>query len=334
MFKRQQNARANMAPLAGQRVYSRLINGVQSHFVDLVITGTLTIAGGAADAIRNRGLLSACFDEIGIDENGTDRWVLHGRAARALSQQAAQHALPATALTSTAAAAYALRDVVRIYFAHPYAANPRETAFIEHDSRQVLQVFAKLAASGGADKLCKVSGAVTAVLSNLNVTVKHAYDAQETDKPYFIPIVRQIIAAVPAAAQAQQIFIKTSNALRAMLVSQEDTVVGEVTDILNGVVLRGDFRDIIGPSESKIQDLIDEQAYDVGGDMSSAAHLALNFQTHGRLANVLNPNQDINLRFELDVQPSVTGTGASQIRITTVELVADAQLCKPVDFPY
>lgn len=333
MQRTQKNPRSTIVPVAGDRAFSRLINAVQSHYVELVVTGILTIAGGAATAIRNRGSILAAFDEIGIDENGTDRHIMTGRVARVLSEMASARTIAPTRLTNTAAAAYNLRETIRLYFAHPFSAVPRETAFLEHDTRQLLQAFVKLAASGGADKIAKVGGAVTATLTGLKVNVTHGYDAQESDRPYFIPITRQLVIPVAGAAANLQAFIKTSNAIRAIVVSQEDTGEGEVSDIINGLAFRGDFRDLIGPGERKWLDMVDAQQLEFGGDMTSPAHVGLNFQTHGRLAAVLNPNQDNNLRFEFDCQPSVSGSGSSQIRVTTVELVADPALCKPLTIP-
>lgn len=334
MQKNQKNPRGTIIPVAGDRQSVRLINAVQSAFVEYVLTGTLTIAGGAADLIKSRGSIMAAYDEMGVNENGTDRAIMHGRVLRVLSEVSSERTIVPTRVTSTAAAAYPLRETVRLYFANPQSAVPRETAFLEHDTRQALEAFVKLAASGGADKLVKVSGAVTAVLSNLKVAVTHGFDAQESDRPYFIPTVRQQTAAVAGAQSALPVFIKTANSIRGMVVSTEDSIIGEVSDVVNALALRGDFRDIIGPATRKWLDLVDAQQHEFGGDMTSAAHVYLNFQTHGRLAAVLNPNQDNNLRFEFDCQPTAAaGAGTTQIRITTIELVSDPALCKPLDIP-
>lgn len=332
MLRLQKNPRNAIVPIAGDRVFSRLINAVQSHYVDLTVTATVQISVANATAVRNRGSVMALFDEIGIDENGTDRWLMRGNVARVFTEMAAIKSPQTVRLTSPNIGTTNLRETVRLYFAHPYAANPRETAFLEHDTRQLLQVFVKLAASGGVDRLVTIGGATVAI-TNLKVTVQHEYDAQETDRPYFIPIVRQIVTPVTGTQANQQVFIKTSNALRALVISQEDTVLGEVTDIINALAFRGDFRDLIGPLAHPWKDLVDESQILFGGDMTSYAHLGMNFQRHGRLASVLNPNQDNNLRFEFDDQISATGTGTSQIRITTVELLHDPALCKALNVP-
>lgn len=329
MFTLTRNPRASITPVAGERVGSRLVNRVQSHFISLRITGTLTIAGGAATAIRNRGSVAACFDEIGINENGTDRVLARGAALRMLAEGSAPSALTAKRVTGTAAAAYELEEVVRLYFAHPFAVNPRETAFIENDPRQVLEVFVKQA-TDAAGRLVEVGGAVTAALTNLRVEVTQAYDATEKSLPEYIPTIRQLLVDVPSANSQQVEYLKTTKLLRAVVISQETTTVGEVDDIINKVALKGDFRDIIGPSPESFDQILLDSEYDFGGAVvaSNRSHLLLNFQQHGRLSNVINPAQDANLRFEFDCAPSASA-GSSKIRITLVELERVAGLTNP-----
>jgi len=334
MFKQQKNGRSVITfPTLGDRYYSRLINAVQHQFVTLIVRGTMTIAGAAAGAILSRGSLLACLTEIGIDENGTDRHIYVGQVLRMLSEMAAPSALSAKRVSSTAVGVYPLEEAVRIYFAHPFAAIPRETAYIEHDVKQLLQVFAKLFndAQGGGSKIVTPGGGGTAVLSAVSIDVIDGYDATETARPFFIPTVVQQVDTISGANSQYQQFIKTSHAIRAFVVSQETTQGGEVDDIINKVVLRGDFTNLIGPNGISFSDLALESEFDFGGAVvsSNRAHLGINFQLHGRLANVLNPTQDNNLRFEFDCQPSVTGAGASQIRTTIVRLERDPALVDP-----
>ncbi len=334
MYRTHRNPRTTLAPITTDRVSSRLINAVQSHYVTLTLRGTLTIAGGAATAIRNRGSIWAAVREVGISENGKDRVLVTGNVLRFMSEMAAPSALSASRVTSTAAAAYTLEESARIYFAHPFAAVPRETSFLERDSKQVLEVFMKLAgtpADGGGSALVNVGGAVTGILSAVTCTVEHGYDATETARPYFIPTMRQIVQPVAAATSKLETFIKTSNALRGMVVTQETTTDGEVADIINALDLRGDFGSLIGDSQAKWADLLLASEFEFGGAVVSTirAHLGLNFQEHGRLSSILNPNQDNNLRFEFDCQPSVAGAGSSQIRITLLELERDSAVVDP-----
>lgn len=327
MYRLRRNPRSNIIAIAGERAFSRLISAVSSNFVTLVFAGSLVISVAAATNIRNRGSILAAFDEIGIDENGTDRHIYDGRVLRFLSETAAPSALSAQRVTSTAVATYPLEEAVRIYFAHPFAAVPRETAYLERDTKQLFQVFAKLNASA-KDKLATAGGA-TLALNSVTVTVTHGYDANEPNRPEFIPTVRQQIVSVDSANGQLPEFLKSQHAIRTIVVSQEGATIGEVGDIINSLVLRSDEQDFIGPGKMLWRDLALESEYEFGGAVvsSNRAHMCLNFQQGGRLSNVISPAQNNNLRFEFDAQPSVVaGAGASKIRITIVELQADPQL--------
>lgn len=333
MFTTQQSARDSIIPAAGRRVSSRLLNGVQGHAVQLDISGTLTIAGADAASIRNRGSLWAAVDEVGIVENGSDSASVWGPVLRALSEEAAPSALSSVRLTAKAQAAYSLKESARIYFAHPYALQPRETAYMERDTRQVLEAFVRLAASGGGDKIAKAGAGGTVTLSNVQVDVTHIYDGFETQHPYFIPHIIQSVEPVAGANARLAHYIKTPNMLRSIMVSQVDSIDGEVSDVINTLRLRGDAVDWI--DTVKWANLVQGTEFDFGGASgwaSGAAHLGINFQKFGRLASVMNPGQDTNLRLELDVQPSATGSGSSSVLVTRVELWQVAGLTQPVPF--
>jgi hypothetical protein len=319
-----------LVPIAGERAFTRLINGVSSNFVTLVFAASFVISVGAATNIRNRGSILAAFDEIGIDENGTDRHIYDGTVLRFLSEMASPSALSAQRVTSTAVATYPLEEAVRIYFAHPFAAIPRETAYLEKDVKQLLQVFAKLNASA-KDQLA-TAGAATLALNNVTVTVTHGFDADEQARPEFIPTVRQQIVSVDSANGQLPEFIRSQHAIRAIVLTQEGTTIGEVGDIINSLVLRSDDRDYIGPGKMTWRDLVLQSEFEFGGAVVSTnrAHLGINFQQNGRLSSVVSPAQNNNLRFEFDCQPSVVvGAGASKIRITILELQRDPALTNP-----
>ena len=326
MFRRQMNGRSAIVPIAGEQAFSRLVNNVQSHFLTLVFRATLTIATAAAASVRNRGSVLALYDEIGIDENGTTRQIYDGRVLRFASEMAAPSALSAVRVPSSGAVGvYNLEEAVRIYFAHPFAAKPRETAYLERDVKQVFSVYVKLA-NNAVNKIAPAGGGGTSVLSNITVSVMHSYDASEDARPYFVPTITQQIVDVTGVNDQLQEFIKTSHSLRGLIVSQDTTGVGEVSDIINSLSLKGDFHNIIGPKQVAWNDLCLDSEFEFGGAVvsSNRAHLGLNFQSHGMLSNILNPNQDANLRFEFNVQPSVAaGAGTSRIRITRLNMERD-----------
>ena len=334
MFKQQTSPRESIAPVAGQRKTSDLINGVHSFAVDLVMECDVAVAGAPLTAIRNRGSICAMFDEVGIIENGTDRIVMRGNVARAITEQAAPSPLSADRLTSTAVGNTHLEELVRVYFAHPLAVRPEETSFVEHDPRQTFQVFVKLASDGGAKSLADVPGGATLTITNLTVRVAHIYDGQLTVAPYFLPRIVQQVENVAGVNAALRSSLKGDNLIRALILSPEDSTDGEASDILNALVLRGDRLDVVGPQARPLEDMIAASELEFGGASGwqvGDAHLGMNFQRLGRLNQCLNPNQDTNLRLELDVQPGA-GAGDSLIRVTRIELVYDPALCRPAPF--
>lgn len=333
MYRQDRTSIGTIDPVAGRLITARMINAVQTHWVQLDIQGDFTIATAAAAAIRNRGSLWAAIEEVQVRENGKPRVEIDARVMRVLSEQAAPSALSSVRQTVLTAGTVTLKESARIYFAHPYAVQPRETAFMEHDSKQVLDVGVKLNSDGGASHIAKAGAGGTVSLANLTVRCTHGYDADETIKPFFIPNIRQQIDTVSAASTKLPIYIKSPNVLRSLVLSQDDTVDGEVSDIVNTLKLRGDSR--IWVDDVTWEDMVAGSEFEFGGasGWATAAHLGFNFQTFGRLSKCLNPNQDSNLRFELDCQPSATGSGSSQIRTTIVELLTDAQLTQPLTIP-
>lgn len=344
MFTYQRSQRPQITPTlannglsaAPDRLYSKLATKMQCHFVTLNFTGTLTIAGGAATALRNRGSIMAIAAEVGIDENGVDRHLYKGPVLRFISEMQSLSPLTAKRVTSTAAAAYPLQEMVRIYFADPFSQIPRETAYLVHDISQDFRVFVRLqqddAAGDGAtigQQLAQVPGGVTATLTALKITVQQGFDATQAELPYFIPTTVQQMHQVPGTNALDPEYLRITSSIRALIVSQETTTVGEVGDIINSLALKGDNGDIIGPVQENWADLIAEQeAYFGGAVFGNSAHLAIKFQEHGALGNILNPDQFSNLRFEFNDTTSASA-GVSQIRITRLQLERDPALCGP-----
>lgn len=332
MYSLQRNGRASIVPVAGEQAFSRLVNAVQSNFVTLIFRCTLTIAVAAALAVYNRGSILAAFDEVGIDENGTTRHIYDGRVLRFLSEMAAPSALNAVRVPASGAiGVYNLEEAVRIYFASPMSMVPRETAYLERDVKQIFSAYVKLK-QNAVNFIAPPGGGGTSVITNLTVSVSHGYDASETARPFFVPTVTQQIVDVVAVNDTLTEYIKTSHSLRGLVISQDTTTKGEVADIINSLALKGDFHNVIGPKQIAWNDLCLEQEFDFGGAVTSQnrAHLGLLFQDHGRLSQILNPNQDNNLRFEFNVQPTaLAGAGTSRIRITRLNLERDPAIVDP-----
>jgi hypothetical protein len=331
MQKLSRAPRGTIIPNGSERTPIRLINGARTSFVDIVGRATVQISVAAATAILNRGSVFALADEIVIDENGTDRCLANGKALRFASEMAAPSALTAKRVTSTAVGTYQLEEMIRVYFAHPLALDPLETAFVERDARQALNVQVRTNATPAAQLL--TAGPATVAVTNIKWNVIQAYEKPGPNglrAPLYIPSIRQQTAQVNGAVTAQVEYIKTTNLIRAMIVSQEVAGV-EVSDIINSLAFKGDFRDIIGPSPMDYNDICLDSEFEFGGAVisSNRAHIGFNFQRYGRLSDCLNPAQDVNLRMELNAQPSATA-GQSIVRTTIFELVRDAQVTAPV----
>jgi hypothetical protein len=322
-YKFNVNPRTAIAGVAGQRVFSRLINGVQSHYIQLHTTMTISITT-AVTRIRNKGSAWASWEFIGLDENGRDRCLMDGRVLRYMAEVFAPSALAATRLTTTGTQLLTLEESARLWFAHPLAAAPAETVFKERDPRQTLQLFAQLRADSGTSEL--VTGGGITVNTTSAIDIEHGYDDVTGELPVFIPSIRQQIVPVASANTQLTEFIKTSNFIRAIII-QQDSDEGEVGDIINALALRADGDDIIGPGQAKWIDLIRGQEAEFGGAVFTTglanggnAYLAINFQQNGRLANVVSPAL-LNLRLEMNVSTSAqTGATNSKVRITIYEL--------------
>jgi hypothetical protein len=320
MANKTQWAPANtIIPVGGERAYSRLKNGAKSYAALLTARADVNVAVAPAGALRNRGSVWALFDEVGIEEDGRDRHRYDGRMLRYISEMFAPS--PLTAIRAdTPVALYHLEESAVIWFSHPLTAAPQETAYRELDARRLLQVFARMVAAPGAvlnARLFTVGGA-TVTISNVSISVTQLYDDRSPDLPVFIPTVRQITEPITGANPEQQIWIKTPQFIRGIVI-QQDADEGERADILTSFALRGDYRDIIGPRQQNLDDLQHYSEFEQGGlVLSNQAYVGLNFQRAGKLSNVINPADDVNLRIEANVAP---GAGTNPLlRIALLEL--------------
>ena len=324
---------------AGQRQYNRLLGQGQTAFLTIVITVVLAVTV-AGTGILNRGSIMAAFDEMGIVENGRDRWFIDPRIARFIGEAAAPSASTAVRAATAGVQNTTLRETFRLYFAHPYSVNPRETAFIVRDPSADYSFFHKL--SAGTNGVAKIIAGGTATLASVTVKVQQTLDEFETVRPVAIPTVRMVTQKVSGADKALDIFLRPYNYLRGLVI-QQDTTIGEVSDIINSIQLHGDRREVIGPEMNDWSLLTQAQEFDWGGNVLGApGYLLVNFQKGGRLANVWNPQQDANLRLTCDCQPSVVaGATTSTIRVAMLELerdpaavdLAGGSLVSPLEFP-
>lgn len=306
---------------SGQRQYNRLLAQGQTHFLTVVLTAVLAVTANGT-AVLNRGSLMAAFDEMGIVENGRDRQNIDPRILRYIAEAAAPSTTTAVRATVATVQTTNLKETFRVYFAHPYSLNPRETAFLVRDPSTDYSFFHKL--NGTNNGVAKIIAGGTATLQSVAVKVTQDFDEYEVERPQFLPTIRMITQKVAGTDKALDVYLRPNNYLRGLVI-QQDTNVGEVTDIVNGLQLHGDRREVIGPEMVDWDTLKRAEEYDWGGNVLGAgAYLYINFQRNGRLASVWNPQQDANLRLTFDCQQSVTsGATTSTIRIAMLELERD-----------
>lgn len=310
----------------GIRQFSNADNNVRTERLNFRLTGQvdITVAG---TGIVNRGSLAAAVSEIGFSDGGTDIIVLDGRMARQIAEILAPSALPAIRLAGAGVqAATLLEEIVPIFFSAYRTANPNETKWVEVNKQLQQQPFINplrlitRLATGGA-----LAGTVT----NLVANVEQVYDELVGIPPWISPFVRQVTQDVTGANANLRIDLRGTRYCRGIMIQQDTSGVGEVADIINGVILRGDKKSIIGDGAVPFRDLQQAQAIEYGGALPDG-YLWIDFARYGRLSTLWNPNQDTNLRLELNVQPSVTaGAVSSLIRVAMVEYEQTAATALP-----
>lgn len=288
-------------------------NNKRTERYDLRVTGQVDITG-AGTGLRNRGSILAALTDIGFSDGGADKYVCDARLARFIAECYAPSALPATRLAAAGIqAAMLLNETVPIWMCAARTANPNETKYVEVNKQLQLQPFVtplrlitRLAAGGG----------LVGTITNLRVDVVQVFDDLLSVAPWLSTFVRQIVTDVTGVNPALKVDLRGSRYVRGIAI-QQDTNEGEVADIINGLVLRGDERAIYGDRAIPFADLQAFQAEEYGGALPPG-YLFIDFARYGRLSTFWNPYEDTNARLELDVQPSVGNTG-SRVRVAMVE---------------
>lgn len=314
--------------VAGQRVDGalKLTNGVLTDYIDVTVRTTVRVTVAAATALRNRGRAIALLDEVVFDENGAERINARGPVLRYLAEMNAHSPLPSVNIPTNpdgtvAIGVYPISSTTRIFFAWPESANPTETSFAERNASATLRMLFRQVANPVLALM--TPGPATVTVDPVTVDVVQGYSG-EGNAPLFIPNVRSTITPVNGTLNAYPEYIRSPYKIRAIVYSQEvaqaDGSVVEVSDILTRLALRGDRQFPIGPEAVPYADLVAQSPYKYGGEVSSAAHVGLHFVKQGRLARLLDPAADTNMRTEFTGAASATA-GQSQIRTTYVELM-------------
>lgn len=289
-------------------------NNKRTERCQLAVSGQvdITVAG---TGLRNRGSILAALTDIGFTDGGADKVQVDARLARFIDEVMSPSALPATRLAGAGVqAATQLREIVSLWLASPRSVQPNETKYVEANKQLALEVFV----TPLRDITRLVAGGVTGTITNLQATVQQVYDDLVNVPPLLSVFTRQVAQDVSGANAALKVDLRGSRFIRGIAI-QQDTDAGEVADIVNNLVLRGDRESIIGDRGVSFRDLVDHMQEEYGGAVTAAlGYLFIDFQRYARLGTYWNPFQDTNLRLELDVQPSAGNTG-SKVRVAVLE---------------
>lgn len=299
----------------GQRKRTSGENNKRTERYNLTVTGQvdITVAGAG---LRNRGSILAAISDLGFIDGGADKVVYDARLARFVGECMAPSALPATRLGGVGVqAATLLRETVPLWLASPRSINPNDTKYTEANKQLAQEIFITPQRTIGRLS----GGAPTGTITNLRVDIEQVYDDLVGVPPLLTSYVRQISQDVAGANNALKLDLRGNRYVRGIAI-QQDTDQGEVSDIINSLVLRGDNQAIFGDRAIPFRDLVEHAQEEYGGAVvAQLGYLFIDFQRYGRLSSLWNPGQDTNLRFELDVTPSV-GNTSSKVRVALWEM--------------
>lgn len=306
------------ADVDGQRKKVSAENNKRTERYNLTVTGQVDISVAGA-GVRNRGSILAALTDLGYIDGGADKIVMDARLARFIGECMAPSALPATRLAGVGVqVATQLRETIPLWMCSPRSANPNETKYVEPNKQLAQELFVTPLRT-----ISRLSaGAPTGTITNLQVAIEQVYDDLVGVSPLLSSYVRQLTQDVTGANTALKVDLRGNRYLRGIAI-QQDTDQGEVSDIINNLVLRGDNQAIVGDRAVSFRDLVEHSQDEFGGAVvSQLGYLFIDFQRYGRLTSLWNPQQDTNLRLELDVQPSVfpAGSTSSKVRIALWEM--------------
>lgn len=299
----------------GQRKRTSGENNKRTERYNVTVTGQVDITVTGA-GLRNRGSILAALSDVGFIDGGADKVVLDARLARFIGEAMAPSALPATRLGGVGVqAATLLRETFPLWLASPRSLNPNDTKYVEANKQLAQEIFITPLRTIG-----RLSGGTpTGTITNLAAAIEQVYDDLVGVPPLLTSYVRQISQDVAGANTALKIDLRGNRYIRGIAI-QQDTDQGEVSDIINNLVLRGDNQAIFGDRAIPYRDLVEHSQEEYGGAVvAQLGYLFIDFQRYGRLTSLYNPLQDTNLRFELDVTPSA-GNTSSKVRVALWEM--------------
>ena len=308
----------------GQRANTQMDNNKRTERINMRVRGQvdITVAG---TGLANRGSILGAITTMGFSDGGTDKVQCDARLLRFIDEAMAPSALPATRLAAAGVQAGTILDeTVTVWLAAPRTIQPNETKYAEVNKQLALQPFIT-----PNRVISAVAKGATGTITNLSVSVEQLYDDLVNTPPWLTIYQRQIVQDVTGSNPALKVDLRGSRFIRGLAI-QQDTDQGEVSDIINGIVLRGDSFSLYGDRPISFADLYAHQADEIGGALPPG-YLWIDFARYGRLSTMWNPYQDTNLRFELDVQPSlVAGATGSKVRVAVVEYERTAVTADPL----
>ena len=309
----------NAAVTSSGRTFIDLANGKRTLGLYFRFRQTVTVAVAPLTNLRNRGSLLSQFTKIGLNDNGRDVVNIDARAAQVIGQAHSARVLTSTRL-ATPIAVYNLEEIVYLPLANPLSVSPSETAFTEVNPFTRLRAFVTWVPD--ATLIANNAGGSTLTLGTPTVEVIQNYDSDRGAVLSLLsPYYREIVAPIATANATLRTLFDSGLRLRGMLI-QQDSNIGEVTDIISSFRLLGDQATFIGPQQVTYANQQQQSETQFAGDLAlTSGYLFVNFQRGGRLSNVINQAAIANLRMESNVTPSVTaGVTSSNLRITLLEL--------------
>lgn len=296
----------------GTRFFTQVENYKRTERFNVRVRGQvdITVAGAG---LRNRGSILAALQRVGFINNGKDIFAVDARLSAFMANMMAPSALPATRLAGVGVqAATIIEETCPIILSAYRTGNLGETRYVEANKQALLQAFIESRISSIA---VLSGGAPTGTITNLTVSLEQVCDELLNTPPFLQTFVRTIETNVVAANPALKIDLRGSRFVRGIAI-QQDSDAGEVSDIINALVLRGDKRSVYGDRPITFADLRLAQAIEYGGEIPPG-YLWIDFCREGRLSTMWAPYQDTNFRLELDVAVSASAGGL--VRVAVVE---------------
>lgn len=311
--------------------YVQLDNRKRNSRIRIKLSVPLTQAGGVGGAVKNGGSLLAAV-QLKINENGNDTYgPFDGFVFKQLAEYDAGQPLDFVRLPASAnlpVAAYALEETFEIIFSKRQQAIPSETAYLEANPNQPLQVgfrvipnaLVTLVGPGNTQTL----GTFTMEVEQEDATVDGA------PLPLYKPFGEVATLQVAGASTNLPMDLRITNRIQDLVIygtgTDADGGLIYSSAVINALALRGtgSDQDIIGPDLTPFDVLVNSQREYASGDVAFLnAFYQHSFTPFGTLSDVLDPTTYTNLRAYLNVSVPAGLTGVA-VNVAVRELTIPA----------